>query len=83
MTLLASLIPTNMRRDSVILLSASASEVDFRWKKASLKEAALMYGALYTKTNPTLGEWESYSSSGVTKMAKAVRDSLVTTASMR
>ena len=83
MILLASLIPTNMRRGLVILLSTSALEVDFRWKKALLKEAVLMYGALYTKPNPTLGEWESYSSSGVTKMAKAVCDSLVTTASMR
>ena len=83
MTLLALLILTNMRRGSVILLSTSASEAGFRWKKASLKEAVLMYGALYSKPNPTLGEWELYSSSGVTKMAKAVCDLLVTTASMR
>ena len=72
-----------MRQELVILLSASASEADFRWKKASLKEAVLMYGALYTKPYPTLGEWESYSSSGVTKMSKAVCDLLVTTAFMR
>ena len=83
MTLLASLIHTNTRQESVILLSTSASEADFKWKKASLKEAILMYGALYTKPSPTLGEWELYSSSRVTKMAKAMCDSLVITASTR
>ena len=42
-----------------------------------------MYGALYTKPNQTLGEWESYSPSGVTNMAKAICDLLVSAASMR
>ena len=42
-----------------------------------------MYGALYTKPIPTLGEVELYNASGVTKMAKAVCDSLVESASTR
>ena len=42
-----------------------------------------MYGALYTKPIPTLGEVESYNASGATKMAKAVCDLLAESASTR
>ena len=42
-----------------------------------------MYGALYTKPSPTLGQSESYKASGVTKMAKAVNESRMGTASTR
>ena len=42
-----------------------------------------MYGALYTKPIPTLGEVGSYNSSGVTRIAKVVCDSLMEVASTR
>ena len=42
-----------------------------------------MYGALYTKPNPTLGESGSYRASGVTKMARAVNESGMGVASTR
>ena len=42
-----------------------------------------MYRALYTKLNPTLEELGSYNASGVTKMARAVCDLQVESASIR